>query len=160
MAVNTTLRVWKPSAPAVITRRRHDNKGYGMIPDFTPYQYRARVDRVVDGDTVVCEIDLGFHITAKHSIRLADIDAPELFSGPPEERQAGLSSKVALQGIIDLSVMRQQREWPFVLVTQKDRQSFGRFVGTLWEADKLEVHESTESIGAQMVEGGHATWRE
>lgn len=131
-----------------------------MTPDFTPYQYRARVDRVIDGDTVVCDIDLGFHVSAKQHIRLADINAPELFRGTSEERQAGWSSKNALQEIIDFSVMRQQSEWPFVLVTEKNRQTFGRFVGTLWEIDRLEAHESTESINARMVDAGHATYRE
>ena len=41
------------------------------------YRYNAKVTRVVDGDTVDAEIDLGFDITIKKRIRLAEINAPE-----------------------------------------------------------------------------------
>lgn len=44
----------------------------------TPYTYKATVKRIVDGDTIVVDIDLGFHITIKdHPLRLARINAPE-----------------------------------------------------------------------------------
>jgi len=44
----------------------------------TPYTYKATVKRVVDGDTIVVDIDLGFHITIKdHPLRMARVNAPE-----------------------------------------------------------------------------------
>ena len=42
------------------------------------YQYKAKITRIIDGDTVDCDIDLGFKvILAKQRIRLYGIDTPE-----------------------------------------------------------------------------------
>ena len=42
------------------------------------YEYKAIVDRVVDGDTIDVDIDLGFSTTlTKQRVRLAGIDTPE-----------------------------------------------------------------------------------
>jgi micrococcal nuclease len=40
------------------------------------YQYKIKVLRVVDGDTIEASIDLGFNIFFKQFIRLTNIDAP------------------------------------------------------------------------------------
>jgi endonuclease YncB( thermonuclease family) len=42
------------------------------------YMYRARLDRVIDGDTVSVYIDAGMGIETKQKLRLRYIDAPEL----------------------------------------------------------------------------------
>ena len=42
------------------------------------YEYRCTVTRVVDGDTVDAEIDLGFDIVFKSRIRLFGVDTPEV----------------------------------------------------------------------------------
>ena len=41
------------------------------------YTYKAKLDRVVDGDTIDVNIDLGFDISVHKRVRLADIDTPE-----------------------------------------------------------------------------------
>ena len=58
------------------------------------YEYRCKLNRVVDGDTVLMDIDLGCHIW-KHReyIRLLDIDTPELNSKDPEERERARTAK-------------------------------------------------------------------
>ena len=40
-------------------------------------QFQAKVRRVVDGDTLDLDIDLGFHITLSERVRLMGIDTPE-----------------------------------------------------------------------------------
>lgn len=42
------------------------------------YLYKAFVKRVVDGDTLLLNIDLGFGVLKKQRVRLAGIDAPEI----------------------------------------------------------------------------------
>jgi micrococcal nuclease len=43
------------------------------------YHYKVkRILKVVDGDTVDVEIDLGFGISVSHRIRLKNINAPEV----------------------------------------------------------------------------------
>lgn len=50
------------------------------------YTYRATLDRVIDGDTVDLDVDLGFFVTVRVRVRLLGVNAPEKF-GP--EREAG-----------------------------------------------------------------------
>jgi micrococcal nuclease len=42
------------------------------------YRYNARVVRWIDGDTVVLDVDLGFHATLTEHFRLASVGCPEL----------------------------------------------------------------------------------
>ena len=48
--------------------------------------YKTSVDRVVDGDTLVTLIDLGFDVLVKKRIRLNGINCPEMNSDDPQER--------------------------------------------------------------------------
>ena len=41
------------------------------------YKYKAKVKRVVDGDTVDFDVDLGFHVIIRLRGRLLDVDTPE-----------------------------------------------------------------------------------
>jgi micrococcal nuclease len=62
------------------------------------YNYKARVVRWIDGDTVLLDIDLGFYITRRERIRLARINAPELNSPKPYHvRMAKHARSVARQ---------------------------------------------------------------
>ena len=45
-------------------------------PTGTPYVYKAIIERVVDGDTLVALIDLGFQVKKEQRLRLAGIDTP------------------------------------------------------------------------------------
>ena len=43
------------------------------------YRYRARLGRVVDGDTIDVLIELGFYVTLRERVRLEGIDTPEIY---------------------------------------------------------------------------------
>ncbi len=59
-----------------------------------PYgPYRAVIERVVDGDTVHVLLSLGVDEYAYRMIRIREAFAPELFSGPPEERERGKAAR-------------------------------------------------------------------
>ena len=56
--------------------------------------YKAKVLRVIDGDTIDVDIDLGFSIVLhKQRIRLYGIDAPESRTSDKEEKIYGMMSK-------------------------------------------------------------------
>jgi endonuclease YncB( thermonuclease family) len=55
--------------------------------------YRAVVERVVDGDTVHVMVSLGVDEYAYRMIRIRGVNAPEVFSGPPEERELGKAAR-------------------------------------------------------------------
>jgi len=63
-------------------------KPRGTNPDDLLYTYKARVLRVLDGDTIEAVIDLGFGITITQTLRLRGIDCPELVSKEGKEAKA------------------------------------------------------------------------
>ena len=65
------------------------------------YEYNAIVDRVVDGDTIDCTIDLGFSTWKKIRVRLEGINAPESRTRDKEEKAKGLITKARLIEILN-----------------------------------------------------------
>ena len=65
------------------------------------HEYKINVLRVVDGDTVDVNIDLGFGTWIhKERIRLKGIDTPESRTRDPEEKKAGLYAKGVVEGFL------------------------------------------------------------
>jgi micrococcal nuclease len=63
------------------------------------YTYNAKVERVVDGDTVDALVDLGFDTWKKVRVRFYGIDAYESRTRDLEEKEKGLLAK---QRVIDI----------------------------------------------------------
>jgi micrococcal nuclease len=123
----------------------------GIIPlveETSVYTYNATVNRVVDGDTVVLTVDLGFRISTTITFRLLGIDTPELVGS---ERADGLSAKTALEQILATAasgIVLIRSELP--LKTDK----YGRWLATIWldPGDGLLVN-----VNEEMVNLGLAT---
>lgn len=101
------------------------------------YIYRAKLDRVVDGDTVDAHIDLGFDITIHKRIRLAGIDTPESRTRDLEEKARGLASKDKLIELLG--------DGDFVLES-KEVGKYGRVLGTLM-IDNLNINNTLVEEG-------------
>lgn len=88
------------------------------------YEYRCKILRIVDGDTVDVDIDLGFGVWMhKERVRVAGIDTPESRTKDLVEKQFGLASK---QFVKDLMPIGSQQ----IIKTQKDKTGkFGRILG-------------------------------
>jgi len=65
------------------------------------YTYKIKLERVVDGDTVDADIDLGFDVSVKKRIRLQGINAPESRTRDLEEKARGLAAKDRLKAILE-----------------------------------------------------------
>ena len=65
------------------------------------YQYKIKLDRVIDGDTIDCYIDLGFDINTKKRIRFVGINTPESRTRDLEEKKKGLAAKARLKEILE-----------------------------------------------------------
>lgn len=61
------------------------------------YTYKAKVLKVIDGDTIDVQIDLGFNIFIKERIRLFGINTPETRTKNLEEKKKGLEAKKFVQ---------------------------------------------------------------
>ncbi len=89
------------------------------------YHYKIKkINRVIDGDTVDLEIDLGFSIFASYRIRLKDIDVAEIRTKDLEEKAKGLEAKKWLE-----KELSREGEW--IIETFKE-DKYGRILGTLY----------------------------
>lgn len=107
------------------------------------YEYRAQITRVIDGDTVEAEIDLGFHVTFTVTLRLAGINAPETKG---TERPRGLAATRYLDSLItDLTGSTRE----LTVRTQKDvTEKYGRYLAVLMVGDV--------NLNDRMLADGHA----
>jgi endonuclease YncB( thermonuclease family) len=73
------------------------------------YEYRAIPLRVLDGDTVQFDVDLGLNVHRTEILRFFGINAPETNSSDPVERQRGKDAKEfvtkILIGVPDASIV-------------------------------------------------------
>jgi micrococcal nuclease len=92
------------------------------------YWRRARVEKVVDGDTIQVDIDLGFYTSVVHRLRLLGVDTPEVNSRDADERaRAQAAMAFTSAWLAEHAAHAQSTEWPFNMRTEK-ADSFGRFL--------------------------------
>lgn len=104
------------------------------------YKYRAEVVRVVDGDTVDAEVDLGFDVKLLARFRLLGINAPE------KNTQDGMKSLARLAELLPVGSQ-------VVIQTTKDKkEKYGRYLGTFLVDGK--------SVNQQLVNEGFAIAKE
>ena len=65
------------------------------------YTYKISPLKVVDGDTIDAEIDLGFDIKVKKRVRFMGINAPESRTKDLEEKARGLAAKDRVKALLD-----------------------------------------------------------
>ena len=110
------------------------------------WTYRAKVIRVIDGDTVDVDIDLGFGIWQKNErVRIMGIDTPESRTRDLVEKKYGFAAKDYLTGMLN--------DTQIILKTHKDdKGKFGRILGELWRTTNY----ADKSINEYMIEKHHA----
>ena len=105
------------------------------------YEYKAVVDRVVDGDTIDVTIDLGFSVWKKMRVRMEGINTPESRTRDLEEKKRGLAAKDRL---IELLGTNDNK---FILQSHGVGK-YGRCLGELFVEDK--------NINQTLIAEGHA----
>jgi len=96
------------------------------------YYYSAKVLRVIDGDTIVLNIDLGFNVTIKETIRLYGINTPELRSKNKNEKT---KAKIAKDYILKQFKINDNE---IEIETLKDKKGkYGRMLGIIHIKDKF-----------------------
>ena len=88
------------------------------------YEYRCKIVKIIDGDTVDVDIDLGFGVWLhKERVRLFGIDTPESRTSDKEEKVYGLIAKEWITKFMPLGSMQ-------TLITEKDKSGkYGRILG-------------------------------
>ena len=113
------------------------------------YEYKCKILRVVDGDTVDVDIDLGFGVWMhKERVRMMGIDTPESRTRDKVEKAFGLASKDRLKELLPIGSIS-------ILKTEIDRSGedkkgkFGRILGDFITDDDRRCTDI-------LIEEGHA----
>ena len=110
------------------------------------YEYRVKkVLKVVDGDTIDVDIDLGFDISFTSRVRLAGIDTPESRTTDKMEKALGLEVKKKIGELIASAQT-------IVIKTEKPDSSekYGRILGWLY------LDGAEQSVNEALIASGYA----
>ena len=110
------------------------------------YEYRIKkVLRVVDGDTIDVDIDLGFNVSYTQRVRLAGIDTPESRTTDLKEKALGLEVKEylkhCLEGAEDVVIQTEKPD---------SSEKYGRILGWLF------INDEEVSLNEKMINEGYA----
>ena len=101
-----------------------------------PYEYKARFKKVIDGDTLILDIDLGFSIVlSDQTIRLIGIDTPESRSKDKIEKIFGTISKKAVEEFMKVS--DQENLIIQTIFCDDNGDKFGRILGKIYNSNKV-----------------------
>ncbi len=110
------------------------------------YEYRIKqVTKVVDGDTIDVDVDLGFSISYSQRLRLAGIDTPESRTTDKFEKTLGLESKEYLK-----TKLKEAKDIIVKTELPDSSEKYGRILGWVY------VNGNSKSINEQMIEDGYA----
>ena len=125
--------------------KTHNNKKIKM----EKYIYRAKLDRVVDGDTVDALIDVGFNIWFKKRIRFKGLDTWESRTRNLEEKALGLKAKARTKELLE-SVSSKSG---YFRLKSYGLGKYGRVLGELFIMDK---EGKQWNINKTLINEGHA----
>lgn len=107
------------------------------------YRYKVSIVKVVDGDTVDVDIDLGFGMVyKKQRVRMLGIDTPESRTRDLVEKKFGKASKKHLKGMLEAAES--------IELVSHDKGKFGRILGDLF------IGSNETSVNQQMILDHHA----
>ena len=114
------------------------------------YEYKIKLDRVVDGDTVDAHIDLGFDVSTKKRIRFMGINTPESRTRDLEEKARGLAAKDRVKALLD--------GCENITLKSHGIGKFGRCLGEIM-LDMVDGQEKLTlvSLNELLINEGHAT---
>lgn len=101
------------------------------------YEYTIKLNKVIDGDTIIADIDLGFDVWLKDQyIRLNGLDTPEIKSKDKLHRAAGLLAKTKLTEILSSAKGLSLKSDKF----EAEDDKYGRVMGTIWIDQETNVN--------------------
>lgn len=113
-----------------------------IVGETAMYVYKCIINRIVDGDTVDVDIDLGFNSWLKDQrIRIVDIDAPETRTRDLEEKRYGKAAAARAEELLPVGSEN-------ILHSKEFHGKYGRIIGD------FEVNDTMFS--KTMLNEGHA----
>ena len=111
------------------------------------YNYKAKLLRVIDGDTIEVTIDLGFDISINQIVRIARIDTPEIRTSNALEKEAGITIRNYVETILTFKT--------FNISTIKGSSSdkYGRYLAEIYVEDE---NDHPFSLSSRLISLGFA----
>ncbi len=107
------------------------------------YEYKAKLKRVVDGDTCDAYIDLGFDVSVKKRIRFMGVDTWESRTRDLDEKKKGLAAKEYTKEMLS------KNEGEFTIKSHGVGK-YGRVLGELF------IEGEDKSLNELLKDNGHA----
>jgi len=120
--------------------RRKKDEDAGEFKVIELYQYKGKILRIVDADTVDAELDLGFGITMTQRFRINDYDAPETWKprNEKEKEHGSAATKRATELLVGKEILFKSSKVPGI---------YGRYGATIWLEDGRDFAEVMISEG-------------
>jgi len=113
------------------------------------YIYRAKLDRVVDGDTIDAMIDLGFNTWVKRRIRYMGLDTWESRTRDLDEKKKGLAAKARNKELLE----KVSSKSGFFRIKSYGTGKYGRVLGEIFIQD---IDGKQYNINETLKAEGHA----
>lgn len=113
------------------------------------YIYRAKLERVIDGDTIDALIDVGFDIWVKKRIRYKGIDTWESRTRNLEEKEKGLAAKERNKNLLE----EVSSKPGFFRLKSYGVGKYGRVLGEIFI---LDTKDNPININETLIKEGHA----
>ena len=113
------------------------------------YNYKAKLVKVVDGDTIDAMIDVGFDIWIKKRIRYKGIDTWESRTRDLDEKKKGLAAKARNKELLE-SVSKKSG---YFIIKSYGTGKYGRVLADFY------IHDSDNNhiwVNKQLIKEGHA----
>ena len=111
----------------------------------TPYTYLAKLERVIDGDTLLIDFDLGFFATLKSKVRLIGINAPEI-----KTEEGKLAAEFVENELKDANLVVETRK----------KEKYGRYLAFVYYSKEYSDFEDIirhgKLLNEEIVKAGHA----
>lgn len=108
------------------------------------YEYWAKVEKVIDGDTIELSVAVGFELTYKSRFRLFGINTPEIFGvkKDSDEYRAGVESSEYVKKKLPVG------SWVEITVYSEKKEKYGRWL--------CEVYVKGKNLNEDLVDKGYA----
>ena len=116
------------------------------------YEYKCKVVKIIDGDTVDVDIDLGFGIIlSDERVRIMGIDTPESRTRDKEEKKFGLAAKARLKSLLGKTCTLKTQ------INKNGEDMKGKFGRILGDFDVYDSgSDSWKPVTEIMIAEGHA----
>ena len=110
----------------------------------TPYTYFAKLESVIDGDTIRLSFDLGFFLTMNEKVRLIGIDCP------PIETEKGMEAKAFVE---------KELAGANLIVETRKKEKYGRYLAYVYYStqykDFEEIIRHGKLLNEELVKAGY-----